>query len=132
VLDAFIEQLATDYRGAMRPLLSVANPQSSEQEIRERIDTQVAYVPQDVLVERIRAWKDDEPGEIGKALGERLWLLTSPDTAGPWFPSPETLNDVLRRLLPEAHRVAVEDGIVTRPELTATVVRGITGRDGAG
>lgn len=132
VIDAFIEMLATDYRGAMRPLLSLANRQASEQELRERIDTLIAYTPQDVLVERIRAWNDDDPSKAGRALGERLWLLTSPDTAGPWFPPPETLRKVLSRLLPEAHRVNIEDGIVSRPELTAEVLRTITAPTRAG
>ena len=125
VVDAFIEMLATDYRGAMRPLISAISQQSSEQEVRDRIDRQVAYTPQDVIVDRIRAWNEDDPSESGRALGDRLWMLLSPDTAGPWFPAVRALDSALRRLLPEARRVDIEDGIISRPDLTAEVVRRI-------
>jgi pimeloyl-ACP methyl ester carboxylesterase len=126
VVDAFLEMVATDYRGAMRPLMTDANPQYSEAEVRKRLDRLVAYTPQDVLAGRLRAWAQDDPAEIGRALGDRLWILTSADTAGPWFPSIEVLDRVLRELLPDAHRIAIEDGIVSRPDLTADVVRRIT------
>lgn len=63
VVEAFLEMVATDYRGAMRPLLEAANSQMSDDELRARIDRQVEYVPQDALVERLRAWADDDPVE---------------------------------------------------------------------
>jgi pimeloyl-ACP methyl ester carboxylesterase len=126
VVDAWIEMLATDYRGAMRPLMTAANPQLNEDEVRERIDKQVAYTPHDPLVERLRAWNEDDPSDAARALGDRLWLVTSPDTAGPWFPSIEVIDDILRRLLPDANRANIEQGIVSRPDLTADVVRRIT------
>lgn len=123
VVDAFLDMLATDYRGAIRPLMTAVNSQWSEQEVRDRLDKQVDHTPQDVMVERIRAWSEDDPGEFGRRLGGRLWMLLSPDTAGPWFPSPGTLDADLRRLLPEGRRHDIEDGIITRPELTADVIR---------
>ena len=123
VVDAFLDMLATDYRGAMRPLMTAVNSQWSEDEVRERMDKQIAYTPQDVMVERIRAWSEDDPGDHGRALGDRLWMLLSPDTAGPWFPSAGSLDADLRRLLPEARRFDIEDGIITRPDLTADVIR---------
>ena len=126
VVDAFIEMVATDYRGGMRPLLTAANEQMSEEEMRERMDRQIAHVPQDVVVERLRAWAKDDAIEQARSLGDRLWLLTSPVTAGPWFPSSEALHEVLAELIPDAHLGEIEDGIVTRPDLTATVVRRMT------
>jgi pimeloyl-ACP methyl ester carboxylesterase len=123
VVDAWIEMLATDYRGAMRPLMTAANPQLNEDEVRERIDKQVAYTPHDVLVERLRAWNEDDPSGAARALGDRLWLVTSPDTAGPWFPSTTVIDDILQRLLPDANKANIEQGIVSRPDLTADVVR---------
>ena len=126
VVDAFIEMVAKDYRGGMRPLLAAANEQMSEDEMRERMDRQIAHVPQDVAVERLRAWAGDDAVEEARALGDRLWLLTSPVTAGPWFPSSEVLHDVLAKLIPDAHLEEIEDGIVSRPDLTAEVVRRIT------
>jgi hypothetical protein len=103
--------------------MTAVNSQWSEEEVRERMDKQIDYTPQDVMVERIRAWAEDDPGEAGRELGDRLWLLLSPDTAGPWFPAAGTIDAELRRLLPEAHRSDIEDGIITRPELTADVIR---------
>jgi pimeloyl-ACP methyl ester carboxylesterase len=126
VVDAFLEMISTDYRGGMRPLMTAANPQLSEAEVRERIDRLVAYTPQDVAAARLRAWADDDAGETSRALGDRLWILTSPDTAGPWFPPIEVMDRVLRELIPDAHRLTIEDGIVSRPDITAGVVRGIT------
>jgi pimeloyl-ACP methyl ester carboxylesterase len=126
VVDAWLEMLATDYRGAMRPLMTSANPQLDEDQVRERIDKQVAYTPHDALVERLLAWNDDDPSGPARALGDRLWLAMSPDTAGPWFPSIDAIEDILRRLLPDAHRVNIEQGIVSRPDLTADVIRRIT------
>jgi pimeloyl-ACP methyl ester carboxylesterase len=125
VVDAFIEMLATDYRGAMRPLITAINPQWDEEEIRDRVAKQADYTPQDVMVDRVRAWSEDDPAEIGRSLGDRLWMLLSPDTAGPWFPSAGTLDDDLRRLLPEARRADIEEGIISRPDLTAEVIRSV-------
>jgi pimeloyl-ACP methyl ester carboxylesterase len=127
VVDAFIDMVAKDYRGGMRPLLTASNEQMSEDEVRERMDRQIAHIPQDVTVERLRAWAQDDATEQAKALGDRLWLLTSPVTAGTWFPSSETLHEVLGALLPDAHLDEIEDGIVSRPDLTAAVVRRISG-----
>jgi pimeloyl-ACP methyl ester carboxylesterase len=127
VVDAFIDMVATDYRGALRPVLEAANEQMSEEERRGRMDRQVEHVPQDVAVERLRSWADDDALDPARAIGDRLWLLTSPQTAGPWFPSYEALDEVLAKLLPDARRVVIADGIVSRPDETATVVRRITG-----
>jgi pimeloyl-ACP methyl ester carboxylesterase len=132
VVDAFIDMLATDFRGAMRPFIAAINTQWSEDQVRDRINRQVEYTPQDVVVERVRAWKDDDPGEAGRALGDRLWILMSPDTAGPWFPSPESLDADLERLLPEARRREIGDGIISAPELTATVIREVLAEAGSG
>ena len=126
VVNAFIDMVAKDYRGGMRPLLTAANEQMNEDELRERMDRQIAHVPQDVAVERMRAWADDDAVVEAQSLGDRLWLLTSPVTAGPWFPSSEVLHDVLAKLIPDAHLGEIEDGIVSRPDLTAEVVRRIT------
>ena len=128
VIDAIIDMAAKDYRGALRPLLTAANEQMTEDERRERMDRQIEHIPQDVAVERLRAWADDSAVEPARAMGDRLWLLNSPQTAGPWFPPPEMLEEVLAVLLPEARRETISDGIVSRPEETAAVVRAITGQ----
>src|SRR5919108_1888522 len=63
VVDAFLEMISTDYRGAMRPLMAAANPQFTEAQVRERIDKLVSYTPQDVAAARLRAWVDDDAAE---------------------------------------------------------------------
>jgi len=45
----------------------------------------------------------------------------------PLFPPAETVMPLMRELLPEAHLEVIEEGIVSRPDLTAAVVRGIVG-----
>ncbi len=126
VVDAFLEMLANDYRGAQRTMMTTANPQMSEGELRERVDLQVAYCPADVALERTRAWRDDDPTNAARECANRLWLLWSPDMVGPWFPPVQEVKQVLSRELPEAQLETIDDGLVSRPELTAEVVRRVT------
>jgi hypothetical protein len=79
-----------------------------------------------VAVERLRAWVADDATEPARETGDRLWLLASPGAAGPWFPSPEEIEDVVAELLPDSRREVIEEGIVSRPDLTAAIVRRIT------
>jgi pimeloyl-ACP methyl ester carboxylesterase len=126
VVSAFTEMLGTDYRGAMRTVMTAANPQMDEGELRARVQEQVDYFPQEAAVERIRAWISDDATEEGRRIGNRLWSLTSPGAGGPWFPSIDEMEGLLAELLPEVRREVIEDGIVSRPDLTAGIVRRIT------
>jgi hypothetical protein len=45
---------------------------------------------------------------------------------GGWFPSGREAVQLSRRLFPEAHVEEIEDGIMSRPELTAAIVRRVT------
>ena len=128
VVDAFIEMLDVDYRAAQRTMMTTANPQLSEDEVRDRVNTQVAYCPHETAIGRLRAWIDDDPLSAARAVGDRLWILTSPEIAGPWFPAGPKLEALIERLLPDAHLEPVEDGVVSRPDLTARIVRRITAR----
>src|SRR6266540_3656308 len=47
VVNAFLEMLERDYRGALRSLLAATNSQMSEEELRERVGVQSSYCPQD-------------------------------------------------------------------------------------
>ena len=123
VVDAFLEMLANDYRGAQRTMMATANPQMSEDEVRERVNLQIAYCPADVALERTRAWRDDDPGAAARECMDRLWLLWSPDMVGPWFPPVHEVKQVLSRELPDAHLKAIDNGLLSRPELTAEIVR---------
>lgn len=128
VLDAFLDMVATDYRGALRTVMSAGNPQMSEDEVRRRVQAQVEYCPQEVAATRLRAWLDDDPIGFARQLGERLILVYSPQTAGAWFPAAPEMRRLIARLLPEAGFEIVEDGVVSRPDLTAGVVRRVSQR----
>jgi len=126
VVDAFMSMVETDYRGAVRSLTTAGNPQMSPDEIRERVKLQVAYWPQDAAVSRLRAWTEDDAADAGRQCGDRLWLLHSDDAGGGWFPAGDEGRNIARRFFPEAHVERIEDGIISRPDLTAGAVRRIT------
>jgi pimeloyl-ACP methyl ester carboxylesterase len=129
VVGALIEQLGTDYRGALRTLLTAANPQMSDEEVRERVRRQEAHSPQEAAVERLRNWAEVDPGVelLGVELGDRLWMSATDNVAGPWFPGAEELIRIAGERFPEAHLERIEDGLVSRPDETAALVRRITG-----
>lgn len=122
VLQAIGTQLESDYRGLVRMMTATGNPQASEQEHRERVEIQVEYCPQEAAVGRWQSWSRSDTTDEGRELGDRLWVLLHPHM--PWFPI--ELADPLRELLPEAHIEVVEDGPVSRPDITAAIVRQIT------
>jgi pimeloyl-ACP methyl ester carboxylesterase len=126
VVDAFLEMIARDYRGAMRSLLTATNPQMTEEELRERVRFQTEYCPSKPALGRLRAWTDDDPNGPAREVGERLTILTSADVAGQWLPDEERLARITARLVPDAHVERVEDGAVSRPDLAAAVIRRLT------
>jgi pimeloyl-ACP methyl ester carboxylesterase len=128
VLDAFLSMGETDYRGALRTVITGANPQWSEDEVRERVRLTFEYLPHEAAIARWRAWADDDATDAGRACGDRLWLLYSDDMSGGWFPSGEEGRRLARRQFPEAHVIEVENGMVSRPDLVAGVVRRITSK----
>ena len=125
VIDAFLEMLQRDYRGALRTVLAATNPQMSEEEIRERVDLQVAYCPQEAAATRVREWADDDPTDSAAALGDRLWILSAPDVAGPWLPSIEERRRIIGERMPDAHFETTEEeaGPVSRPDVVADLIR---------
>lgn len=128
VVDAFLSMGATDYRGALRTVVSAANPQMSEEELRERVNRQVAYQPQETVIARWRAWAEDDATDAGRACGDKLWLLYSEDMSGGWFPAGEEGRQLARRLFPDAHVEEVDDGMISRADLTGGFVRRVTAR----
>ena len=121
VVEAVTGMVVTDYRGALRALYSNGNPQMNDDQLRDRVQATIDYCPQDVAVERMRFWVEDDAGDFGRALGERLWLLEH--GTSPWFPL--AIVEPTRRLLPEAHIEVVEDGAISRPDITASYARQI-------
>ena len=128
VLDAFLSMGATDYRGALRSAVTAANPQMSEEEVRERVNQQVEYQPQETAVARWRAWSEDDATDAGRACEGRLWLLYAEGITGGWFPAGEEGRRLARRLFPEAHVEEVDDGMISRPDLTGAFVRRVTSK----
>jgi pimeloyl-ACP methyl ester carboxylesterase len=125
VIAAFLEMLQRDYRGALRTVIAATNPQMSEEEIRERVDLQVAYCPQEAAATRVREWADDDPTESAAGLGDRLWIVSAPDVAGPWLPSMEERRRIIAQTMPNAHFEATdeESGPVSRPDVVANLIR---------
>lgn len=125
VVEAFLEMLQRDYRGALRTVLAATNPQMSEEELRDRIDLQVSYCPQEAAMDRVRAWAEDDPTESASALGDRLWIVSAPAVAGPWLPSLEERREIIDRTMPHAHIETTDEdaGPVSRPGIVANLVR---------
>ena len=70
----------------------------------------------------MKAWIADDVTEEARALGDRLWMLE--DGSNPWFPI-EVARQT-RAILPEANILEVSDGAISRPDITAGVIRRLT------
>jgi pimeloyl-ACP methyl ester carboxylesterase len=122
VIEAALQMARSDYRTFLRAAVTAANPQAGEEEVRERVEAQVAYCPQDVALPHIEEWSSGEAiSRKGPDLGGRLWIVQHEDAV-----IPLAALDRARELLPEAHIVEAEDGPITRPDIVAGVVRKIT------
>jgi pimeloyl-ACP methyl ester carboxylesterase len=122
VLRALVGMMGTDYRGALRTMFTTANPDWSDDDVRERLARTVEFLPQEAALPRMKNWIADDSRDQALALGDRLWLLE--DGTNPWFPI-----EVARRtraILPEAHILEVEDGAISRPEICSGVIRTLT------
>jgi pimeloyl-ACP methyl ester carboxylesterase len=126
VVAALIEQIGNDYRGALRTLLRAANPQMSEDEVRQRVKVQADHSSREAAVGRLRAWAEADDEGFGRELGDRLWITATENVAGPWFPGPDDFLRVVAERFPEARLSRIDDGIVSRPDETAELVRRIT------
>ena len=122
VIEALLAMMETDYRGALRTMISTANPNLDEDTVRDRVAVGVERCPQHAAVPRMRSWIDDDALECSRAVGDRLWILE--DGSNPWFL--ETTRR-MAELLPEAHVHLVENGAVSRPDISAAVISAITG-----
>jgi hypothetical protein len=130
VVGAFMQQLETDYRGALRAVVEAANPEMPQDEVRARVVGQAEHVPMEVAAARVREWAEDEGAQDpGRELGDRLVILLSDSITGGWWPGPELLKPLLDEYFPGAVVQQVEDGIISRPDLTAAIVRERTKAD---
>ena len=126
VVSALLQQVETDYRGALRALVGPTNEQMTDDELRERVSGQAEHVPAEAGAARLRAWASVDPLEQARAAGEKVWVLVTDGLTGNWFPTGTELAEVVGRLLPEANVAQIADGWVSRPDETAAVVRRIT------
>jgi pimeloyl-ACP methyl ester carboxylesterase len=134
VINAFTEVLENNYRGGLRNLLEATNPQSSEEELRERVHRQAEFFPGPAAVARFKDWVDDDPREAAREVGERLWIFAAPGVAGPWLPPTDVLRRLTAQNLPQAHVVELEEGSgpISQPRESADAVRGISTEVAAG
>jgi pimeloyl-ACP methyl ester carboxylesterase len=123
VLESIGTQMASDYRGLIRSITTTGNPQYSEEERRLRVEAQVKHCPQETALGRWEAYRRADTTQEAVELGDRLWILLHPGM--PWWPVEQA--EPLREIVPDAHVEVVEDGPLSRPDITAGVVRRITG-----
>lgn len=124
VVAAFLQQLDTDYRGAIRALMEAGNPQMTQDELRDRVVKQVDHVPLEAASARVRAWAEDaDAAEPGREIGDRLVLLVGGNAGGGWFPNEREMAKIIHEHFAEAVVEEVEEGILSRPDQAAAVVR---------
>jgi pimeloyl-ACP methyl ester carboxylesterase len=123
VLEALVGMMRADYRSGLTAAITRGNPDMSQDEVRARIDATVEYIDHEAATGRLEHWIKDDPGDDPRSLGERL--IVAYEGAGGWFPA--ELTEVGTEILPEAQFVKLEGGALTRPDLTAAVVRSVTG-----
>ena len=96
----------------------MGNPQLSEAEVQERLEQQLAYGPPEVGVERGKAYLAYDATRACAALGRRLG-----HPLGESAHRRRMRSSGCGERLPEAQLFEVEDGPISRPDLTAEVVR---------
>ena len=121
VVDALQQMLKTDYRAALRTMITSINPEMDIDEVRDRIDRTIEYAPQEQAAARFQEWVMAEAREEALALGDRLWLIISPNV---FFRG--TIAAPTRELLPEANVLEVDEGAISAPQHTTKVVRELT------
>lgn len=118
VLEAVVGLARSNHRAAVRDLLEFTNPGMTEGELRTRLDAEVAYSSPEAIAARAQFLSRKDSTEAARALRHRLWIAywesewTPPD-AGAKIP----------QVLPEARVYPVAAGPISRPDLTADVVR---------
>lgn len=122
VLQTIIGMMRADYRASASAALSRGNPGMGPGALRERVDQTVRYCSHEAALGRLEAWVHDDCTEQARALGDRLVLAAEAD--GEWFSA--DLHDRVHEFLPEARSVRLERGAVSRPDITADLVRSLT------
>jgi pimeloyl-ACP methyl ester carboxylesterase len=123
VLSAFVKLMRADVRTGVRTMMTSGGSAAWEDEvISRRVDESAAYTHSEAAAARLSTWVGDDSTPQALALGDRLTILAF--GGNPWFPVDQA--ERTRRALPEAQVLEVENGPVTRPDITAAIVRRIT------
>ena len=123
VFELLNEQAQRDYRGFVRSIVASTNPQLDDKGVSERVARVVDSVPHEVMIARLRAWQADDAVAISRAAGSRLTILLY--EGDPWSGSGAVA--ATQELLPDATVLAVENGPLSRPDITAGIVRRVSG-----
>jgi pimeloyl-ACP methyl ester carboxylesterase len=117
VLYALMSLMRRDYRSALRQMMS-GSAGGDEDFERERAEEVAGMVPQEAAIGYLEAWIAGGSVDVARRLGSRLTVLAYPGNA--WFPL--EMYESLRDALTAACFELVEDGPMTRPDLTAPVL----------
>ncbi len=116
VLYALMSLMRRDYRSGLRQMM--AGSAHDEDFERGRVEKLAAIVPQEAAIGYLEAWISAGSIDVARNLGNRLTVLAYPGNA--WFPL--EMYESLRDALTAACFEVVEDGPMTRPDLTADVL----------
>jgi pimeloyl-ACP methyl ester carboxylesterase len=122
VQEALGTALRNDYRSALRAVIRATSLQMDEQQMKERVEMQFTYCDHEAALGRFELWRSGDLSEEARELGERLWVLLFETSMG----APDQFAARTREVVPRAHVYVEAEGPVSRPDLTAAVVRGVT------
>jgi pimeloyl-ACP methyl ester carboxylesterase len=117
VLYALMSLMRRDYRSALRQMMS-GSAGGDETFERERAEEVAGTVSQEAAVGYLEAWISAGSVDVARRLGSRLTVLAYAGNA--WFPL-ETYES-MREGFTEACFELVEDGPMSRPDLTAEIL----------
>ena len=123
VIEALLSMMETDYRGALRTMISTANPdlgrgRGAHARQRERRAVSRRRRPRRACGRGSRTRRSSARARWATACGSSR----TERTRGSWRRRKRTAE-----LLPEAHVHAVENGAVSRPDIAASYISAITG-----
>jgi len=122
VLRALMSLMRRDYRSGLRSMVGGSHVERDHD--RTRVEELAAIVPQEAAIGYLEVWIAAESGDVARRLGSRLTIMGYPGNA--WFPL-EVFED-MSLSLPEAQYEEVEDGPISRPDLSAELLlRSTTG-----
>lgn len=123
VIEMLLRMMEADPRAALRSLVTASNPDLDEEQLRERVDRVAGYVTAEAGAGRTQAWLGDNLLGPLQSLGDRVRIIHG--GVDPLFEG--ALGARVAEAFPEARVEALADGPVSRPDLTAAVVRSLSG-----